>query len=402
MRIVQVCYAHLPTAKAGNGGQLRFWQNFASLVALGHEVHLIIFTDAGRPLSMLDPEVAAQAHSVHHVLYNTAAASTREAWRLFVSKRAALNYFFKETRHKQAEIQRIIDQIQPDLVWAGGMDSMVLLSGTTPIVLSHQDFHYKLLPLRDKLKGRQIRRIDQLRRVRLQTAELDLLKCAVVIQCVSASERDQVAQLVDVPVYYIPIVGQTIPRPTQRRASARINLFGNINNTALRISMLHFRDDVLPLMSETVQQRLEWHQVGPLNNDDEISQWIGRFFTCHGFVSDLSEQFQIGDACFSPYSEDTGFRTKFVTAAGYGLVNIGYRETFLCAPEFTPGVDCLAADSPQEMVELLSRFSQDAAWRYQLGEAARALYEREFSFEAQLPQFARILEDTQTNGRKST
>jgi glycosyltransferase involved in cell wall biosynthesis len=120
--------------------------------------------------------------------------------------------------------------------------------------------------------------------------------------------------------------------------------------------------------------------------------WIQQKFVCHGFVDDLSAMFRMGDASLIPYQEDTGFRTKFVSAAGHGVVNIGYEQTFRCAPEFTPGKNCLAANTPREMAELLNTYAGDVNWRLRLGEASRVLYENQFSFEAQLPKYNQVLE----------
>lgn len=395
MRILHICYSNVPQATAMNGGELRYWQNFTSLVALGHEVHLLLFTNQANT-NRLDPEIVSSAASVRYI-YPREGVSSRDAWMLLVSDRSAFNYYFSETRGKQAEVSAVIETVRPDLVWTDWIGSIALVPQGIPILASHTDFYHKILQVRDKIKGRRLRWIDKLRRNRFEAAERHLITHALGVECVSDSERQQIEQWVHVPVRYIPIVGKTISPPTLKREKGRVILFGNLNNTALRYSMQHFRNDLLPLLDPATRDQLEWHQVGAHNNEDSTATWIKEFFTPHGFVADLSEQFQIGDACFSPYSEDTGFRTKFVTAAGYGLVNIGYRETFLCAPEFTPGKDCLAAESAQHMIEILREYASDMAYRQRLGEAARELYEEKFSFEAQLPKFQSLIQEAMRN-----
>src|SRR5205814_6707358 len=102
------------------------------------------------------------------------------------------------------------------------------------------------------------------------------------------------------------------------------------------------------------------------------------------------------------YSEDTGFRTKLVTATASGVVNIGYDITFRCVPEFTHGVDCLMAKSPEEMVKVLQTFAGDALLRRRLGEGAGAPYAPEFSFESQLPKYDQALRKVSMNGKEIT
>jgi glycosyltransferase involved in cell wall biosynthesis len=86
-----------------------------------------------------------------------------------------------------------------------------------------------------------------------------------------------------------------------------------------------------------------------------------------------------------------GIRAKFTVAAAYGMVNMGYHRTFACAPEFTPGEDCIAAANAREMADQLRRFAGDTAWRSQLAEASRALYERAFTFESMLNRYENLL-----------
>ena len=163
----------------------------------------------------------------------------------------------------------------------------------------------------------------------------------------------------------------------------------------MRSAARHCREVIWPLFAAApVSPSVEWHQVGdPEGIPSENWRFVEKNCVCHGYVPDLSSVFRLGDASLSTYQQDTGFRTKFVTAAAHGVISIGYPETFRCAPEFTPGRDCLVAGSPVDLVELLVHYGRDADLRRRIGEGARALYERAFSFEAQLPKYAQVLED---------
>jgi hypothetical protein len=191
---------------------------------------------------------------------------------------------------------------------------------------------------------------------------------------------------------HIPIVGPTIPPPiAEATAGPRFFLFGN-HNTAHASALAEIRHRLWPAL-ERAGGVGEWHQIGkPPSNPDDDWRWMERtFHTVHGFVEDLSTVFRIGDLSVVPYRHDTGFRTKFTVAAGYGVASAGFTESFLCAPEFTPERDCVAGVNVDALSAQLRRVIEDRAYRVQLGHAARALYESTYTFEGQIPRYAQIL-----------
>ena len=393
MRILQLCYGMPPRRNAANGGELRYWQNLASLVALGHEVHLVLC----RSSDALESDVAQLPHSINYITGPDQPIARLASWKSVFRDDAAVEFFFPHTGKLRAEVAELVARIRPDIVWADWIGAMPLVPRGIPAIYSHSDFYYKIFDVRGKTKRRQLRWPDRQRFKRLPRVELSLCAEAAHVVCASASEKEQLEGVARASTY-IPIVGPNIPKPRSvAYQSGRVFLYGALFATSMKTAVRHLREQVWPLLDGS-RTSLEWHQVGkPDPTSAEDWNWIQQKFVCHGFVDDLSEMFRMGDASLIPYQEDTGFRTKFVSAAGHGVVNIGYEQTFRCAPEFTPGENCLAAKTPREMAELLNTYAGDVNWRRRLGEASRALYEREFSFEAQLPKYQQVLNQQRNN-----
>lgn len=393
MRILELCYGMPPRRNASNGGALRYWQNLASLTALGHEVHLVVCQSR----EALEPEVEKLPHSIQYISGPDEQIDRLTSWKSVFRDDAAVEFFFPHSGKLRVEAAAQIAGIKPDLIWADWIGALALVPRGVPIIYSHSDFYYKVLDVRGKMRSRRLRWPDRLRLKRLPRLELFLCANASHIVCASASEKKQLEGVAQATTY-IPIVGPNILKPSSAvHDPGRIFLFGALFATSMKTALRHLREEVWPLLNGG-RASVEWHQVGKTDPvSAETWNWIEHRFVCHGFVHDLSTIFRLGDASLIPYQEDTGFRTKFVAAAGHGVINIGYEETFRCAPEFTPGEDCLVAKTPAELVGLLEAYAGDINLRRRLGEASRALYEREFSFEAQLPKYQEVLNQQRIN-----
>lgn len=388
MRILQLCYGMPPRRNAANGGELRYWQNLASLVALGHEVHLVVCGSK----DALESDDAQLPHSINYINGPQHPINRLVSWKSVFRDDAAVEFFFPHTQTLRVEVAELAAKIQPDVVWADWIGAMPLVPRGIPAIYSHSDFYYKIFEVRGKAKRRRLRWPDRQRFKRLPQIEMSLCAKAAHVICASASEKEQLENVAQASTY-IPIVGPNIPRPESvAHQCPRIFLFGALFATSMKTAVQHLREEVWPLL-DVSRTSPEWHQIG---KGDATSakdwDWIRQKFICHGFVDDLSAMFRMGDASLIPYQENTGFRTKFISAAGHGVVNIGYEQTFRCAPEFTPGENCLAARTPREMAEMLNTYAGDLNLRRRLGEASRALYEDQFFFEAQLPKYSQVLE----------
>ena len=400
MRILQLAWERAPTRVAPSGAHLGMFQNLCALTDLGHEVHLAIIG----PRDEADAEVRGRVASVSYIAAVEPSPVFRGLKRVLNPETFLLR--FPSAEGFEQGISRLADRLNPDVIWADSAFALALAPRLRfPVVFGHYDFLYKLkkvrretqrLGLRALREPRRlrsaIRRPDAMRLKQLESLELKLASEAANIMCVSASESDFLRTL-GIESTYIPIVGPTIPAPTGRMPDRgpRFFLFGN-HNTAHAAALSEIRRKVWPAL-KAQGVRGEWHQIGkPPRNPDEDWRWMeANFDRVHGFIEDLSEVFGVGDISVVPYHHDTGFRTKFTVAAGFGVISAGYIASFLCAPEFTRAVDCIAEEGVDGLVRAFGRAHHDRAWREALGIGARAVYEKTFTFEAQLPRYAQIL-----------
>ncbi len=384
------------------------FQNLCALRALGHEVHLAV-------LGSNDPitdDVRERTATTHQISATRTPLALRPLARVLNPETFPLR-FPSSTGFADA-VDDLARSLKPALIWA---DSVWALAAAPrdryPVVFGNYDFLFKLKTVRKSTARRleprdlldvkalraRIHRPDAMTLSTLKSLELRLAGEAAHVMCVSASESEFL-QTRGIQSTTIPIVGPTIPKPTVvRDAKPRFFLFGN-HNTAHASALAEIRHRLWPAL-EKVGGPGEWHQLGkPPKRPDQDWQWMERSFQhIHGFVDDLATVFRPGDISVVPYRHDTGFRTKFTVAAGYGVVSAGYQESFLCAPEFTPSVNCIAATTAEDLAATLRRVVDDHAWSSSLGEGARELYEKTYTFEAQLPRYAQVLDSALASRR---
>jgi len=385
MRVAFLTLGRYPQVKARAGGDVRIWQDLASVVALGHEVHLVALD----PQLAIEPEIAALVASVTTIRSRAPRRATL-AW-------LATRIFNPETLLMRApdihglrtEVTRTLGRLRPDLVWAEEQLTAVLVPPHVPFVLTHVDFYFRLMRVRGMFRKR--RRPNTMTNTGLERFEYDLARRARATLVASETDaklfRDR-----GIAATYIPVVGPTLPRPDPTRLSpGRFFLFGKAN-TAMRAARQHLRTTLWPALDRELQS--DWHQVGDPPNkasDDPSWMWLTERFKVHGFVDDLTKLFEPGDASIMPYPIDASGHAKYSVAMGYGVVNIGYEQAYRSQPELVAGANCLAAATTGELVDQLRQYRGDAGLRRRLAEASRATYESAFSFEAQLARFGQLL-----------
>jgi len=226
----------------------------------------------------------------------------------------------------------------------------------------------------------------------LERFEYDLSRRARMTVVASETDANLFKQR-GIPAYYIPVVGPTLPPPDRQQLSpGRFFLFGKAN-TAMRAMRQHLRTVVWPVLDRELQR--DWHQVGDPPDKpggDPSWGWMAERFKMHGFVDNLSAFFQFGDASIMPYPIDASGHAKYSAVMSYGMVNIGYAAAFRSQPELVHGENCLAPETTEGLIEALRDYRADAALRRRLADASRDTYERLFSFETQVGNFGKMLE----------
>jgi hypothetical protein len=406
MRIIQLSYERLPKRQARGGGELGTYQTLCALVALGHEVDLVV---CGKPMEV-EQAVRERVREIHWIepteppLMSPAGLASRAFHPDTVKLR------FPDAKGYQTRVRDLAERLETELVWADTIFALSVAPFDLPVVYGQYDFLHKLKQVRkdtrDHIDLREIARAknkvralrealtrpDVMTPARLRKVELDLCRRASHVQSVSQTEADFL-NAEGARATALPVVGPTVSLPNRTlKPKPGIFLFGN-SNTAQKSARTHLWRELWSELSQV--DGVEWHQLGaPPERPDPSWRWLERAFDeVHGYVDDLADALGYGDICFVPYLHDTGYRAKFTVAAAYGTVNMGYHQTFACAPEFTPGKDCIAAANAREMADQLRRFAGDITWRSQLAEASRALYERAFTFESMLGRYERLLDD---------
>lgn len=387
MNITQVCYRRFPSPIHNGGGDVRRWQDLCALTDLGHRVQVVVCD----PTNAHTEELDRRAAGVHVIRTDWS-----RAWRPATWLARALNPETRDLRFPnllglQDEAHATVRSTDPDLLWAEQTASVPLCPHDGPIVHSHADFMFKLRSVRRRSYASWIRRPDPLTPNGLEKLEVDLCREVAHTMCASQTEADFLCAR-GVSASYLPVAGPTVPRPSfDEMGECRLFLFGK-PNTAMRAARHHLQTEIWPILKQQ-EMELDWHQLGdePRPGADPSWSWVEENFHVHGHVGELSSVLRVGDASVMPYPWDTGGRAKFGVSAGYGVVNIAYETTFLCASEFTPGEDSLAASSPEHFVALLGEYSSNAALRRRLAEASRATYERHHTMERQLPRYDEIV-----------
>ncbi len=404
MRIIQLSHERLPKRQARGGGELGTYQTLCALVELGHEVDLVV---CGEPTEV-EEAVRERVREVHWIAPSDAPSLSGAglASRMFHPDTVKLR--FPDAKGYQTRVRELSRRLGTELVWADGIFALSVAPFELPVVYGQYDFLHKLKQVRKDTRdridlGQILRAKDRLRTIRsalsrpdlmtlgqLRQLELDLCRRANHVQSVSQTEAD-LLRAEGARVTPIPVVGPTVPLPSRRlRSKPGVFLFGN-SNTAQKSARTHLWQDLWGELSQV--EGVEWRQLGaPPSRPDPSWLWLEEAFDqVHGYVDELADVLGFGDICFVPYLHDTGYRAKFTVAAAYGTVNMGYPQTFDCAPEFIPGENCIAGADAAEMADQLRRFAGDASWRKRLAEASRALYEQAFTFEAMLGRYQSVL-----------
>ncbi|MEM7488877.1 MAG: glycosyltransferase [Pseudomonadota bacterium] len=391
LRILHLCAAQVPDFDAGRGGAIYYRQTAEALAALGHEVHVRVINAAPHP-GLAGPAGPWSSFGTLPATTRTRSAATK--WAPVLSKRRRPEILVPGYLGHGDAVRRILDAGDYDLAVCDWIGSFVAFprDRTIPILYMHHDFAHEIervkrLHRRRKPSPRSLIGLDRLRDI-----ELSEIRRADAVICASHAEAARIEALTGQPASYVPIYGGPIPPPSRDMARrARLFVFG-FHNTAMASSMAD-----LGALFDSLRRRhpIDIHHVGNLNGRGQAA-WdpfgARHAITFHGHVSDLEAVFRPGDILVSPYAEGTGFRTKFVTAAGHGMICAGLDRSFECAPEFRGGANCIMAPDVESLSRRIAETLADPGARLALSNGARVTYDAEFHAARHLPTYRAALD----------
>ena len=317
MRILMLCANGLPQPDAPRGGPIYYWQNLQALVQLGHEVHLRIIAPASPVPTEILSKLAScafiplkKSHSISHKI------------KMISPKFRRINHLAPNYVTIWEDIRRQYDAVQPEMIWADWIGSLVASYEVdqVPIVYALHDFAFRIEQVKRKTNPLRVSSRARASIKSFRDMEFEIIRKASAIASASAIESEIVQRNTGVISEYIPIVGDYVNKSFGDKIgiNCKYFIFGN-TNTAMKASRIDLKQNIL---SSKQMRRLDWHHVGRIPQS-ERKKWSdavsGSDMNFHGYVKDLGDVFDPGDALVTPYPEGTGFRTKFVTAAAYGM-----------------------------------------------------------------------------------
>ncbi len=211
----------------------------------------------------------------------------------------------------------------------------------------------------------------------------------------TASENDRRLALERAPETAVAVYPNAIPWrcPPEVAEEHCVAFSGNLEYHPNVTAVKYFARQVWPELRRR-DPALRWRLIG--KNENAVRRWIqgDRRIEATGPVEDALSELARAKVVVGPLLAGSGTRIKILEAwaAGRAVVSTSLGAEGLPAED---GVNLVLADTPAAMCDAVLRLLADAGWRRRLGEAGRALVEREFCWPAVWrrlePDFAAIL-----------
>ena len=198
----------------------------------------------------------------------------------------------------------------------------------------------------------------------------------------TASENDRRLALERAPQIEVAVYPNAIPWrcPPEVAEEHCVAFSGNLEYHPNVTAVSYFARDVWPELKRR-DREVRWRLIG--KNEDAVRRWIqaDRRIETTGPVEDALAELARAKVVVVPLLSGSGTRIKILEAwaAGRAVVSTSLGAAGLPAED---GVNLLLGDTPAAMCDAVLRLLADDGWRRRLGEAGRALVEREFCWPA--------------------
>lgn len=376
------------------GSSAIYYEQLASLHALGHEIHLWHFAySQERPnyneFVAADPEIWAEVNGMcRSITLTTLPQRPNLNQRLqdrlahLLARQPFVWPLLRTVAYHQ--LQRLLKQHRPDYIWAQHVwpAQVAVLQKQVPVIFSHHDWLFRIKALRSqRAESEAVRQAEE--RVALQAA---------AVTSGSQVECDQLRQLGCRRVAYIPIAYRpfeldlaTVPTAT------RLVHFGGLATTATRVGLERFFQIVWPRL-ENDPLRPEFYAVGDITPAGaELAAHLAKV-VCTGHITNWPTVLRPYDIHLIPWEHSTGQRTRLPVAFNFAQVVVAVRAGISGYPEAQDGVNCRLVDRLEEMAAVIQELMADPHQRVRLGRAARETFEKSFTRPGLLPHYQQLLQ----------
>lgn len=396
-----------------SGGASRHLQAFLALTELGIEVHvvrLLAESVQNRVLSLEQQEVEFQAvlrdkaQSWQDVIIsrsrpfkNSVEAVTRLFFQPYV-------YQFPELESLRSVLQIAINTFCPDFIWAEWVLCAALVSmcgARLPWVYGHTDWLFRIRNVKQKHSGHRASMWRRLETLAMYRVETDLVRQCNVVVSGSHSEAADLLRYGARAAYVIPTTYESLPPPSpaaQAATPVRITHLGSLGTSANKMGLLSYLEKVHPRLVQYERVRKTGLRVLVIGETDRannslIEKLSQENLEIVGHVLDLRDILRPFDVSIIPYEHNTGTRTKLSLLFNHAQVVVATAASVAGSSEVHHRENCLVLPSLDDFADALIELIEAPALRVQIGRAAKATFDREFTLQSQLPKFGQVLSE---------
>jgi glycosyltransferase involved in cell wall biosynthesis len=393
MRILFLMPA-LPLVANHSGAASRFLQNFLALHRLGHAVTLVrAGTDQAFRRAAAESDGAQVLAEIRlDLTLDSAQANDSRVARLWRGAANPVQHEYPMARRLGNELQKIIYQTKPDLIWVETTElaaPILTLNPTVPWVLSHHDLQYRIRQIRYGARTWQDRWLIEVSR----RAEQKVINSAPNILTGSATDAERLRALGAQRISVIPMSYEATPALDGLRAvDMHIVHLGSLETTANRVGLEAYLRRAHPQLMASC--RAELLIIGDASRVKEpLTRLLNEAGAIlKGYVADLGAALRPYDVAILPYEHDSGYRTKLPLLFSYSQVVVTTRAA-VAGTQISGLADvCIILDRLEDFPEAIARLANQPAERERLGRAARAFFERHFTYETVLGHYRTLLD----------
>ncbi len=401
-----------PPSFSYSGAASRTAMDFASLAALGLELHVVRFlSNTARPdvaahesaRTGETADIRARAASWVDVDYTGTRRTHRLVARVVRSVRDPAAAAEPEVVRLAGVVRERFGALAPELVWSVGPLSGWIVGRAGPTVpwsATLTDWRFRLVRLRDRGAGWKGRAVTRWTSWTLRRADVDFLGASTTAVTGSTLQAEDMRAFGARAVHVIPQgypdeLGETDPSPPP--GPPRIVHFGSLETTSNWLGMEAYLDRAHPALRgrlDAAGAEAPLWVVGDLRRArPEVRRKLeAAGALCPGFVQDLGEAMRPFDVSIIPYEFPTGLRSKVPLLFSRAQAVVATEAAVGGMPELQGGDNCVLVRSVDEFPDAVGGLIERPDERVRLGRAARATFEREFRLESQRERYRAVLE----------